>query len=81
MQQLVQLETARSEHSRGERQIQNKIDLRRVCEPARLSNPHKPLFSLKPLDTKPGKKRAVLLLVHFFPSLFPYFFAQCPSQN
>ena len=29
MQQLVQLETARSEHSRGERQIQNKIDLRK----------------------------------------------------
>ena len=26
MQQLVQLETARSEHSRGKRQIQNKIE-------------------------------------------------------
>ena len=26
----------------------------RFCEPARQSNPHKPLFSLKPLDTKPS---------------------------
>lgn len=34
-------------------QIQNKIDLSEVCEPARLSNPHKQLFSLKPLETKP----------------------------
>ena len=25
----------------------------RFCEPARLSNPHKPLFSRKPLDKKP----------------------------
>ena len=31
----------------------NKIDLRiRFCEPARLRNSHKPLFSLKPQDTK-----------------------------
>ena len=29
MQQLVQLETARLEHGRGERQIQNTIDLRK----------------------------------------------------
>ena len=34
-------------------QIQNKIYQREVFEPARLSNPNKPLFLLKPLDTKP----------------------------
>ena len=66
MQQLVQLETARSEHGRGERQIQNTIDLRKDLWACETKQPHKPLFSLKPLDTKPGKKRTVLLLVHFF---------------
>ena len=43
------------------RQKQNKIDLREVCEPPRLSNPHKPLFSLKPLDTKPPIGRCYIL--------------------
>ena len=42
-----------------ERQIQIKIDLREVCEPARLSNPHKPFFSLKLLETKPPLGRYV----------------------
>ena len=45
------------------RQIQNKIDLTkgRFCEPARLSNPHKSLFSLKPLDTKPPLGRSYIV--------------------
>ena len=43
------------------RQIQNKIDLREICEPARLSNHHKPLFSQKPLDTKPPIGRCYIL--------------------
>ena len=34
-------------------QIQNKIYQREVFEPARLSNPNKPLVLPKPLDTKP----------------------------
>ena len=32
----------------------------RFCEPERLSNPHKPLFSLKPLDTKPPLGRCYM---------------------
>ena len=46
-----------------ERQIQNKVDLREVCEPARLSNPHKPFFSLKLLDTKPPLGRCYIIMI------------------
>ena len=33
----------------------------RFCEPTRLSNPHKPLFSLKPLNTKPHLGRCYIV--------------------
>ena len=36
------------------RQIQNKIDVNEVLWARETKQPHKPLFSLKPLDTKPS---------------------------
>jgi len=52
-------------HCEGEmavyRQIQNKMDLREVFEPASLRNPPKPLFSLKPLDSKPTLGRCYVV--------------------
>ena len=37
------------------RQIQNKIDLNEVLWARETKQPQKPLFSLKPLDTKPSR--------------------------
>ena len=51
--------------------MQIKIDLREVSEPVRLSNPHKPFFSLKLLETKPPLGRYIVIT--------PLSFFLCPN--
>ena len=57
MQQLVQLETARSEHSRGKRQIQNKIDLRKGLWACETEQPSQTLVFTKTAGHKTWEKK------------------------
>ena len=57
-------------------QIQNKMDLRRFCKPARLSNPHKPLILLKTTGrkTSPGSVWQCHNVMVLKPSEIPFLY-------
>ena len=78
MQQLVQLETARSEHSRGERQIQNKIDLRKGLWACETEQPSQTLVFTKTAGHKTREKKSSTIISPFFSFSFSIFFCTMP---
>ena len=74
MQQLVQLETARSEHSRGKRQIQNKIDVRKGLWACETKQPPQTLVFTKTAGHKTWEKKNSTVSSPFFSFSFSIFF-------